>query len=192
MAKPLIAAEVIYTRALDLLDAEGLAALNAQRLAKDLKISTKTLYQQVGNRHELTRALVARHFSQLQLDFRQYGSWEKTAMKWCVSLHTALRAHPHLTQLMMVDDRKAVTDYVNDLIKAALREGYPRPLAVKCCRALATLTINHAIVEVQALLDPDHTAATEAEVRTLERNLPTTVTWILAGVRAEAGHRTSG
>ncbi|MGW0183702.1 TetR family transcriptional regulator, partial [Nocardia sp. NPDC003345] len=61
MAKPLIPAEDIYARALELLDAEGLGALSAQRLVRDLRISTRTLYQQVGNREELTRALVARH-----------------------------------------------------------------------------------------------------------------------------------
>lgn len=186
MAKPLIPADVIYTRALDLLDAEGLGALGAQRLARELKISTKTLYQQVGNRNQLIRALVARHFSQLQLRFRECQSWEETALLWCRSLHTALRAHPHLTQLMMVDDRMAVADYVNSLIKAAMKEGYPPRLAATCCRTLATLTINQAIVESQALLDPERTPATEAEVRTMERNLPTTVGWILAGVHAQA------
>ena len=59
MAKPLIPVDVIYEHALALIDAEGAEALNARRLAADLKCSTRTLYQQVGNREELIRALVA-------------------------------------------------------------------------------------------------------------------------------------
>ncbi|NED67315.1 TetR family transcriptional regulator, partial [Streptomyces sp. SID10244] len=60
MAKPLIPVETIYERALVLLDDEGDSALSTRRLAADLRISTRTLYQQVGNRENLIRALVAR------------------------------------------------------------------------------------------------------------------------------------
>ncbi|MBO0852818.1 MAG: hypothetical protein J2P18_03515 [Nocardia sp.] len=189
MAKPLIPAEDIYARALELLDAEGLAALNAHRLVKDLGISTKTLYQQVGGRHQLTRALVARHFSRLRLEFQQRGTWEDTALHWSLALDAALRAHPHLTQLMSMDDRKAVADYVGELIKAALREGFPRELAVAGCRGLATLTINHAVVAVRALLDPDRTADTEAEIARIDRDFPTLVRWTLSGMRADGPAR---
>ena len=49
----------------------------ARRLAADLKISTRTLYQQVGNQELLTRALVARHFSQLRLEFHARKTWEE-------------------------------------------------------------------------------------------------------------------
>lgn len=185
MAKPLIPADTIYVRAMELLDSEGLPALSAQRLVKDLRISTKTLYQQVGNREQLIRALVARHFSQLELEFEERDTWEKTAMQWCQALHDALRAHPHLTQLMMVDDRKAVTDYVDQLFKATLREGVPKRIALQSCRALANVTINHSLVEVRALNDPNRTQETVDEVVKIEQSFPITVRWILAGVRAD-------
>jgi AcrR family transcriptional regulator len=117
MAKPLIPVDVIYEHALALIDAEGAQALNARRLAADLRCSTRTLYQQVGNREELIRALIDRHFSQLQLDFHEYDSWESTAVQWSLALDDALQAHPFLTELMNVDDRGAVTSYVNKLLK---------------------------------------------------------------------------
>jgi AcrR family transcriptional regulator len=186
MAKPLIPVEEIYVHALDLLDSEGAEALTTRRLAAELKISTRTLYQQVGTREELIRALVARHFSQLRLDFHEYGDWETTALKWCLALRDALRAHPFLTELMTVDDRKAVVDYLNELIKATLREGIPRNLALECCRALVNLTINHSVVEVRAMREPKLSRDTLAESRRIEKNFPMSVRWILAGVRAEA------
>jgi AcrR family transcriptional regulator len=186
MAKPLIPVEVIHDRSLALLDAEGSDALTTRRLAAELGISTRTLYQQVGSREQLIRALVARHFSQLRLDFYTYEDWETTALKWCLALHDALRAHPFLTELMTIDDRKVVMDYVDELIEATLHEGIPRDLALECCRALVNLTINHSVMEVRALREPKLSRATLAETRRVEKNFPMSVRWILAGVRAEA------
>ena len=186
MAKPLIPVETIYERALELLDAEGSDALTTRRLAADLKISTRTLYQQVGSREQLIRALVARHFSQLRLDFHEYADWDTTALKWCMALHDALRAHPFLTELMTIDDRKAVMDYIAELTKATLQEGIPRNLALECSRTLVNLTINHTVMEVRALREPKLSRDTLAESRRIEKNFPKTVRWILVGIRAEA------
>jgi AcrR family transcriptional regulator len=186
MAKPLIPAEDILTRALELLDSDGPSALNVRRLSSDLKISPRTLYQQVGNQEELTRALVARHFSRLRLDFKEYDSWESTALHWCLALHAALRSHPHLTELMTIDDRSAVSDYVQALVKSTLKAGIPRGLAIECCRGLTNMTINHSVVEVRALREPKRSAQTAAEVAKIDKNFPRLVGWVIAGVRAEA------
>lgn len=184
MAKPLIPADDILTHALDMLDSEGIEALSVRRLSAALKISPRTLYQQVGNREALIRALVARHFAQLKLDFKEYDTWESTALHWCQALHEALRAHPFLTELMTIDDRSAVTSYVNALLKATLQEGIPRPLATECCRGLAHMTINHSIVEVRGLRE---SGPSEAEAAKIEQNFPRLVQWVISGVRAEAG-----
>ncbi len=186
MAKPLIPVEAIYDRALELLDSEGPNALTTRRLAADLKISTRTLYQQAGSREQLIRALVARHFSQLRLDFHECEDWETTALQWCLALHNALRAHPFLTELMTIDDRKAVMDYIAELTKVSLREGIPRQLALECSRSLVNLTINHSVMEVRALREPKLSSDTLTESRRIEKNFPMTVRWILAGVRAES------
>ncbi|MBS1696369.1 MAG: TetR/AcrR family transcriptional regulator [Actinobacteria bacterium] len=187
MAKPLIPVEVIYERALALLDAEGSSALTTRRLAADLKISTRTLYQQVGSREQLIRALVARHFSQLRLDFHEHDDWESTALNWCLSLRDALCAHPYLTELMTVDDRSAIMEYVNKLVEAALQEGIPDELAVECCRSLVNLTINHSVVEVRGKDHPKLSRESTAEYANIERNFPRSIGWLLAGVRQEAG-----
>ena len=192
MAKPLIPVELIYERALALLDAEGSGALTTRRLAAELKISTRTLYQQVGSREELIRALVARHFSQLKVEFHDYEDWEATALHWCTALHDALHAHPFLTELMTIDDRKAVMEYVDELVNVTLREGIPQELAIECCRALVNLTINHAIVEVRGTHEPKLSRGSAAEADRIEKNFPMSIRWILAGVRQEAQSATRG
>ncbi|BCO56954.1 hypothetical protein MINTM005_21980 [Mycobacterium intracellulare] len=186
MAKPLIPVESIYEHALALVDAEGVDALSARRLASDLKCSTRTLYQQVGNREELIRALVARHFSQLQLDFHEYDSWESTAVQWSLALHDVLHAHPFLTELMTVDDRGAVTSYVEKLLKSLVRAGIDRRLATECCRSLVDTTINHAIVEAQALRRVPPTRAGDVDAKKRQQSYLRTINWIVAGVRQEA------
>jgi AcrR family transcriptional regulator len=187
MAKPLISVDAIYARALALLDAEGTEALNARRLAAELRISTRTLYQRVGNREELIRALVARHFAQLRLDFHELENWESTALQWCNTFHEALRAHPHLTELMTIQDRQVVEDCVNELVKAGLREGIPRETAIEGCRSLVNVTINHTIVEVRALRESSRSAKATVEMAMIERNLPLTICWILAGIKSDTG-----
>jgi AcrR family transcriptional regulator len=191
MAKPLIPVEVIYEGALALLDAEGSAALTTRRLAAELRISTRTLYQQVGSRDQLIRALVARHLSALRLEFHEYEDWEATALHWCMGLHDALCTHPYLTELMTVDDRAAVMDYVDELIAATLREGIPRKLALECCRALVNLTINHSVMEVRAMHQPKLSRNSLAEWRRIEKNFAMAVRWILVGVRTDASSSTS-
>jgi AcrR family transcriptional regulator len=192
MAKPLLPVEAIYEHASALIDAEGAQALNARRLAADLKCSTRTLYQQVGNREDLIRALVARHFSQLQLTFDESDSWESTALQWCLALRDALQAHPFLTELMTFDDRDAVASYVDKLLKSLVQAGIERRLATECCRALANTTINHAIVEAQALRRAPSARGDDRGARKRHRSFLRTVDWIIAGVRQEALSTTTG
>src|SRR5882762_6078029 len=186
MPRPLIPAEAIYERALALLDAEGADALSARRLASDLGISTRTLYEQVGPREKLIRTLVARHFSRLQLDFHEDDDWESTALQWCLALHETLRSHPFLTELMTIADREVVTSYVDKLLRAMVRAGVPRALAVECCRALVTVTINHTIIEVRALREPQLSPENAAEAAKIAANFPMTIGWIVDGVDAQA------
>jgi AcrR family transcriptional regulator len=186
MAKPLIPADVIYEYALVLIDTEGAKALTTRRLAAELKCSTRTLFQQVGNREELIRALVGRHFSQLQLDFHEYDTWESTALQWSLALHDALQAHPFLTQLMTFDDYGAVASYVNKLLKSLMQTGIDRQLATQCCRSLVNTTINHTIVEAQALRHAPLTRAGGLDAKKRQRSFLQTIDWIIAGVRQDA------
>jgi AcrR family transcriptional regulator len=187
MAKPLISVDTIFTRALELLDADGAQALNARRLASELKCSTRTLYQQVGSRDQLIRALVRRHFSQLKLDFHEQETWESTAMHWCLELRDALLAHPYLTELMTFDDHADVASYVNKLLKRLVREGMNRRLAIECCRSLVSVTINYTIIEAQAQRQPPTTSAPDSGTETRARSFLRTIEWIIAGVRQESG-----
>jgi hypothetical protein len=87
---------------------------------------------------------------------------------------------------MTIADREAVTSYVDELLRAIVRAGVPRALAVECCRALVTVTINHTIIEVRALREPEHSPENAAEAAKIAANFPMTIRWILDGVNVAA------
>jgi AcrR family transcriptional regulator len=67
----LISVETIYDGTLRVLDAEGADGLKARNLAARLHCSTRTLYEQVGNREALIRGLVAHAFARIEPDFHE-------------------------------------------------------------------------------------------------------------------------
>ena len=155
-----------------------------RRLAADLRISTRTLYKRIGSRGKLIRTVVGRHFSTLRLNMRTYDSWDSTALNWCMALHEALRAHPHVTELISDDDSNHLLEYVGELIEVTVQEGIPRTVATKCCRSLVNLTISDAIMEIRASRGPNPSSKTAPTTPSIARDFPEAARLILAGTRA--------
>jgi AcrR family transcriptional regulator len=158
MAKPLLATDSIYDTALHLLDAEGVGALSARNLAGALKCSTRTLYQQVGKRETLISALVAHYFASVKLSFREEANWQESTRSWASNLRAALLAHPNLSQLMSGEHRAPVADYVNQLLKVLVTEGFDEKLALRSCRVLANIAISLSLSEIIAPVDTGKSA----------------------------------
>jgi hypothetical protein len=135
----------------------------------------------------MMRALVTRHFSQLRLDFKECDDWEATGQHSCLTLRRALRSHPFLTALMTIDDRKAITDYIEDLLKSMLRQGVPRPLAITASRGLTNMTVNQSVALglVRAQRDAEHSPEIAKEVANMDNSFPRLVGWVIAGLQAE-------
>jgi len=150
MAKPLIAIETIYEKALHLLDTEGLEALNARRLAAELRCSTRTLYEQVGKRDALIRQLVTFQFSRIELSFARHRRWQDSAANWCSGIRNMMVAHPNLSRLMTVADRGIIVEYVNQLLRVLLAAKFPRELAMRGCRVLLHTAISLTSSEIHA------------------------------------------
>jgi AcrR family transcriptional regulator len=144
----MVSPAMIHERALRLVDEEGARALTMRRLAHELQISTRTLYKRIGSRGALIRDVLRLHGSRLRLDFPDTGPLELRAWAWCVSLREALRAHPHLTELMQ-DDRTAMLQRtVGQLVEAAVLEGVSGDLAERFSWSLANVTVDDTLREL--------------------------------------------
>lgn len=202
MAKPLLATDSIYDTALHLLEVEGVGALSARNLAAALKCSTRTLYQQVGKRETLISALVAHYFASVKLSFREEANWQESVWSWASNLRSALLAHPNLSQLMSGEHRAPVADYVNQLLKVLVAEGFDEAMALRSCRVLANIAISLSLSEIIAPVDTGkHAGRHSQEVEFTDRvvrpkgkqprrgNPPevfeNAINWVIAGIEAE-------
>jgi AcrR family transcriptional regulator len=179
MAKPLIAAESIYAGALEILSEEGPEGLTARNLTARLRCSAKTLYQQVGNREQMRRGLVAYAFEKIEFDFSPGDDWQSSASSWCSALRSELLSRPELARLMSTNDRDVVVRYVNRLIRVLIRQGFPQDLAVESCRVLSHATLSMTLADVAESREPDRPEFFHTATR-----------WLIRGIQDELTERT--
>ena len=186
-ARRSISAQVIYEHALELVASEGIDALTVRRLAAELQISTRTVYNRIGNRTNMIRELSDLHLARLDLVFESLGTWEDTTWAWCLRLHQALTAQPHLTHMAQDQTLAAVQPYVSALIGATVRQGIPHSDAVECCWSLANLIINDAIGTGLATLNDANVPRAARKCDKPSNTTTHAIKWITLGVRTAAG-----
>jgi AcrR family transcriptional regulator len=174
VAKPLISAESIYDAALAVLSEDGPEALTARNLTARLRCSSTTLYQQVGNREEMLRGLVAHAFERIELDFTPGEDWQSSVMTWCLVLRRALLTRPELGRLMTTNDRQVVVHYVNRLIKVLVGQRFPKKLAVEAGRVLSHTTLSMTLADSAAPGEPDR-----------PEYFHTVIRWLIHGMEAD-------
>ena len=178
MAKPLISVDAIYDEALRVLGTEGAAGLSARNLAARLRCSTRTLYEQVGNREALIRGLVAHAFARIEPDFHEGETWQESTTTWCLALRDTLLSRPELARLMTPEDRNVVVGYVNRLLKVLFTHGFEHELAVRSCRVLAHTTFSLTAADLQR-------PAGHHDLGVFD----TTVAWLIRGMETASAGR---
>ncbi|GAB3436316.1 TetR/AcrR family transcriptional regulator [Flindersiella endophytica] len=92
--KPALSLERIVRTAIDLADAEGLAAVSMQRLADELGFTKMAMYRYVPGKSELV-ALMVDHASGSPPDLASVpGDWRPKLREWGLRLFGVLHAHP--------------------------------------------------------------------------------------------------
>ena len=202
MAKPLVATDRIYDTALRLLEEDGKEGLNARNLAAALKCSTRTLYQQVGKREELIGELVAHYFAGVKPNFCEETKWQDSIRSWASNLRSALLAQPNLSRLMSVEHRAPIAGYVNQLLKALLKQGFDEELALRSCRVLTNIAISLSLSEIIAPVDSSRRKRRSRKEIELEDLIiarrsrkgsygkppevfENAINWVIAGIEAE-------
>ncbi|MEU6234815.1 TetR/AcrR family transcriptional regulator C-terminal domain-containing protein [Kitasatospora sp. NPDC047058] len=103
---PLLSRERIVTAALQLVDAEGLAALSTRRLATELSVSGPSLYNHFATKDELLDAVVDSVMGEVDLSMFAGGPegaavpWPEALRDWARSYRAALAAHPNIVPVL--------------------------------------------------------------------------------------------
>jgi AcrR family transcriptional regulator len=143
--------ESILRAGLRIADEHGLQALTMRRLAAELNSGAMTAYGYVRTKQELLDAIAALVLSDLPLDDRPDDSWQHRLERAVDSLHTVLREHPGVGQI--VASRRAPIPALDRFRETLLSifddAGFSAEVAVKAVSALAAYAAGFAAVEHQ-------------------------------------------
>jgi AcrR family transcriptional regulator len=130
---PLLSRERIVAAALDLVDAEGLAALSTRRLAAELSVSGPSLYNHFRTKDELIDAVVDEVVGQVETSMFKRLPWPEALRDWARSYRAALVAHPNLVPaLAQGPGRRPNWLRLADAVFGALVDaGWPRGQATR-------------------------------------------------------------
>lgn len=101
-SKPLIDREKVIATALDIIDAEGLAACSLPRLAREIGVKAPSLYHHFADRAEImsgvARAIVRETVIPRK---REPSEWTEWMVAQAVSFRRAILRHPHAAPILL-------------------------------------------------------------------------------------------
>jgi AcrR family transcriptional regulator len=137
--KPALSRETVIEAALDLIDADGLAALNLRKLAARLGISAMTPYHYFTDKADLLTAMVGHALAPLAGDLDPNMPWHKQIDDAMRDLHHTLERHPGVVDLIMAESEGArLDDFRQDLITTLQKTGLSRARSADVLRALTS------------------------------------------------------
>jgi AcrR family transcriptional regulator len=145
--KPTLNREMLIEAALDLVDEEGLAALNLRKLAARLGISAMTPYQYFNNKSDLLSAMVGHALAPLAGDLDSSLPWHKQIDDSLRDLHHALGRHPGVVELIMAESEGLrLDDYRQALIATLQTTGLTRARSSDVLRSLTSYIFGYTVL----------------------------------------------
>lgn len=143
-----LSAERILNVALAIIDAEGLAALNARRLAHDLDVSPMATYSHFDNMESLLDAMVEYTVRPPAVG-RADASWQDQLRSAVTDVHDSLVRHPGVMELLMSRSKPEPSlDLWRERVYGILRSaGLDDTMCAQGGAALAALVFGSIILE---------------------------------------------
>lgn len=127
----------VLRAAVDLIDAEGLAALSMRRLARSLGVEAMTLYHHVKSKAALEDAVVEHVMTEAFASLDPEGPWQDVLAAYAMALHRGLASHPRTAPLFA--RRPAMTprslEQIEALLRVLTRAGFEAATALTIVRA---------------------------------------------------------
>ncbi|WP_127125786.1 TetR/AcrR family transcriptional regulator [Georgenia sp. SYP-B2076] len=159
-SRAVLTRERIVAAALDLVDREGLEALNMRRLGAELGVEAMALYRYINGREDLLEAMVDHLTERLQLsqemDLRPDGGWQAYLQWLAHTVRDVAYAHPQVFPLMATRNPAAPwirpplrsLEVVEDFLMSLTTRGFSDDEAVAAYRAFSSFLIGHLLLDV--------------------------------------------
>jgi AcrR family transcriptional regulator len=102
--RPTLTRELIAERALNLAGAEGFPAVTMRRLAEDLDVTVRALYNYVDDRQEVVELAVQLLMSQWQLPELNVERWEDSVRAYCAQVRALYGRFPRALLVSLDED----------------------------------------------------------------------------------------
>ncbi len=144
----------VIEAALDLVDADGLGALNLRKLATRLGVSAMTPYGLFADKAELLVAMLGHALAPLDGDLDPAAPWEQQLNDAMRGLRRALQLHPGVVELIIVEsDAARLEDFRQRLISCLEGAGLSRSRSADVLRSLTSYILGYTVL---SRLRPEH------------------------------------
>jgi AcrR family transcriptional regulator len=145
--KPALTRAAVIEAALDLIDAEGLPALNLRKLATRLGVSAMTPYSYFSDKADLLDAMAGHALEPLRADPDSDAPWDQQVESAMTGMHHALARHPGAVELIMAQSDTQLLDVFRQRLIAMLeRAGLSRDQSADTLRSLTSYILGYAIL----------------------------------------------
>jgi AcrR family transcriptional regulator len=133
--------DLIFERALAIVDAEGLEALSMRRLASDLGVEAASLYHHIADKQALLDGVIGRARSEMRVSVDPSVGWKPFLEEVFVEYRRLLIAHPNLIGLAGWRLENGMEDGLAYLISI----GFRLDDAVEMMQSLVALAVGFAL-----------------------------------------------
>jgi AcrR family transcriptional regulator len=121
--KPTLSRSAVIAAALDLIDAEGLGALNLRKLAGSLGVSAMTPYSYFTDKADLVGAMLEEALAGLHVDPASTDPWDVQLETTIRAMHASLELHPGVIELILAEAESPQLDAFRQSLVAMLVRG---------------------------------------------------------------------
>ena len=138
--------ERVIGAAIDLADADGLAALSMRRLATSLDVEAMSLYYHVRNKNEVLGGVLERVLSELELPLAGMP-WKLALRTTALSAHAVLDRHRWAATLLMTPGVSSATRvrWMESVLASLAAAGLPPGLADHAYHALDSYVVGFTL-----------------------------------------------
>jgi AcrR family transcriptional regulator len=146
--KPTLSREMVIEAALDLVDTEGLAALNLRKLAARMRISAMAPYHYFEDKAELLAAMIGHALAPLASDLDPNLAWDDQIDAAMRDFHHTLKQHPGVVELIIAEaDTVRLDDFRQALITTLQKAGLSQNHSADVLRSLTSYILGYTLLD---------------------------------------------